>query len=868
MNLKSVIIFLGCTLLFASTAAIFSPRGTVITRLASSSSGQTRMTIVSPGEEKRFNPPLSKHRVYLPYWRIHDGFYTRIYIRNTNVRTPMTATLSLVGKHGTVTISEIKIESTQTFSMDVEEAFRHHSMPQSSDGNALIEFLAEAPGAINAFAQIVNQTESIAFSFPFQHTVSEAESKLDGVVWFNDRETDAFFSIYNTSGERVAATPILFIGRHPMKLARVNLKEFEAKTIKIPPMNGKVDDYPLSAGITIEHDGAPGTVIAQGWATNVARGFSTGFSFTSTNCDCKPGEKRHLYGTGVPIGVSAMMQGAIFDPLLILRNTSQGPIKVAPTFNFMLGDIPEKVRLPNVTLAKQETRVTNLRQYQQAGLIPDVINTGSIELEFESESGGLIAELASVSSTGFYTSQVPLVCSGKNALHMSYWRTDGDWDSMLQIENISKETTKAEITISYPGGLYIFEKPLKAGESAMISIKELQQTQLPDSKGNVIPLSATTGGVNIWSKDVNQALVINGMIVNAVTGTCGFCGAFGTVQAYGLTDMPQNCFGTAFQDYEVNETIPLYMALYFDTSQCGSDSVQNIQISTPSIFQIADSTTLLVVGIGSGQFSAETQQEWSGTEDPNCQSPYHIGDTAALQVRPKISGPTVVWWFNGADPGNANMPVSISLTTQSGGTSYSWTATANANKVSLQNATTNTVTVTGAAMSGQVGDVKIKVTVNGVASDEYAITVKAPNQLNRTNISHAASTNFGYRTEITYSIRDQFNASLLAGDLPVNEDFTTNAVADFPGMNWLITADGGGTLNGPVVSDVIEGENLTKNPTPQAPQNPLGTTKVVHWGQDIYIGSTMVGQGKKVQTATFQKYRDHANHENITSPVP
>ena len=87
-------------------------------------------------------------------------------------------------------------------------------------------------------------------------------------------------------------------------------------------------------------------------------------------------------------------------------------------------------------------------------------------------------------------------------------------------------------------------------------------------------------------------------------------------------------------------------------------------------------------------------------------------------------------------------------------------------------------------------------------------------------------------------------------------------------MNWLITADGGATLNGPTVSDVIEGENLTKNPTPQAPQNPLGTTKVVHWGQDIYVGSTTVGQGKKVQTATFQKYRDHADHENVTSPIP
>jgi hypothetical protein len=221
-----------------------------------------------------------------------------------------------------------------------------------------------------------------------------------------------------------------------------------------------------------------------------------------------------------------------------------------------------------------------------------------------------------------------------------------------------------------------------------------------------------------------------------------------------------------------------------------------------------------------------------------------------------------------ANPGNANMPVSVQLTTPSvSGGSYSWTATANANKISLQNATTNTVTITGVAMSGQVGDIKIRVTVNGVVSDEFSFTVKAPNKLNRTNIQHAASTNFGYRTEITYSIRDQFNNSLLGGSLPVNEDFTGNAIADFTGINWLMTPDGGGTLNGPVVSDVIEGENLTKHPTPQAPQNPLGSTKVVHWGHDIYVGSSTVGQGKKVQTATFQKYRDHADHENVTSPV-
>jgi hypothetical protein len=493
-------------------------------------------------------------------------------------------------------------------------------------------------------------------------------------------------------------------------------------------MNRKFDEYPLSAGITIEHDGAPGTVIAQGWATNVARGFSTGFSFTSTKCDCEPGEKRHLYGTGVPIGASAMMQGAIFSPLLILRNTSQTPITVVPTFNFMLGDLPKEVRLPNVTLAKQETRVTNLRQYQQTGLIPEVIDNGSIELEFESESGGLIAELASVSSTGFYTSQVPLVCSGKNALHMSYWRTDGDWDSVLQIENISKESTRAEITISYPGGLYSFEKSLKAGELAMISIKELQLTQLADDHGNVLPLSATIGGANVWSKDVNQALVINGMIVNAVTGTCGFCGAFGSVQAYGLTDMPQNCFGTAFQDYAVGDTVPLYIAMYFDTAQCGSDSVQNIQVSTPGVFQIADSTTLAVVGTGFGQFSAETQNTWSGPEDPNCQAPYHIGDSAGFDVHSRLTLGSITGVGKGHTktvqvtftPSPSTTAITLNLSTTTGSGSAVFDASGQS---SMTVSESESILIRGVTESSTAGNIRLEAKRNNLTIASFNFTV-------------------------------------------------------------------------------------------------------------------------------------------------
>ena len=47
-------------------------------------------------------------------------------------------------------------------------------------------------------------------------------------------------------------------------------------------------------------------------------------------------------------------------------------------------------------------------------------------------------------------------------------------------------------------------------------------------------------------------------------------------------------------------------------------------------------------------------------------------------------------------------------------------------------------------------------------------------------------------------------------------------------------------------------------PTPSPPQSPRSPTKVVHLGQEFWVGSGTNGQGARVQTDTLQKYIDHA----------
>lgn len=177
----------------------------------------------------------------------------------------------------------------------------------------------------------------------------------------------------------------------------------------------------------------------------------------------------------------------------------------------------------------------------------------TLDLRYTGEAGAVVAQLASVDQNGSFVSPVPLVCGGSPASHMSFWRTDGDWHSSVTIENIASEATDVEITISYPGGTYVLEQKLGAGKSAMISINELQQSQQPDREGRRIPLNATLGGVNIWSPRARGGLVVNAMLMNPVTRTCGSC----TEPGYAMS--------WAVSDKEANASTPLYYG--FDPHQ-------------------------------------------------------------------------------------------------------------------------------------------------------------------------------------------------------------------------------------------------------------------------------------------------------------
>jgi hypothetical protein len=345
--------------------------------------------------------------------------------------------------------------------------------------------------------------------------------------------------------------------------------------------------------VRVEYEGDPGAVVVQGWVIDERIGFSAPFSFHHrSSCNCAT-DTQHLYGAGIMLGAGGMGSGLVFSPYLPMRNNSAERIAISPVFTFDVAGKVQSVSLPGVALGPEETTVINFRKYQEDGLFPSSIEMGDIDLQYRGEPGALVAELASVDQSGTFVSPVPLICHGNPDQHMVFWRTDGDWHSSVTIENTASRDNDIEITISYPGGNYLFSKTIPPKATTMVSINDLQQPQTSDQSGSRIPPDATMGGINIWSRGGTDGIIINAMLVNPVTKTCGTCGGSGYVlYAFPVENYANIQTASNFEPQSLGDQFGMQMVLAWSTGNRSSDYWQNMHCSNPSVADMSGSNMI------------------------------------------------------------------------------------------------------------------------------------------------------------------------------------------------------------------------------------------------------------------------------------
>jgi len=187
----------------------------------------------------------------------------------------------------------------------------------------------------------------------------------------------------------------------------------------------------------------------------------------------------------------------------------------------------------------------------------------------------------------------------------------------------------------------------------------------------------------------------------------------------------------------------------------------------------------------------ETVAYYDGPEGGNCYHSYNPGGTGLIPVASvSISGASSLFHYQGpypqpndrtSLPGYSFPAPTITLTASPTGGSasgYVWSIVQGSDKVQFSGPTTNsTVQVSGIAKSSQANDVTIHVTatVNSQSvGATYSLTVREPTSITLISTSQGGpppGALFGYTSDITYEVRDQFNQAV-GENISVDETVT------------------------------------------------------------------------------------------------
>jgi hypothetical protein len=683
---------------------------------------------------------------------------------------------------------------------------------------------------------------------------AENRSDVQEAVWWAPPKSTSIIALGNVTGEPTGA--------------KVTFGNGEVQSIQLAPNGTQIIRRQNSKdveSVRIDITGMPGSIIPTGVITTKGGSFNSVIRFYDTKNTRQP----HLFANGLRL--------AEVTPHLVLKNTSTEPVTAQANAISLAGAANvQPITLPAVQLTAGETRELDLSSMtNKAGF-----EVASLKVSSSGPPGSLIGSIHSIGDRSGLSYDTPLRDTGAvRAMTGSYpWKVTNDFNTLIYITNVSDQEADFMGEINYRGGRVILDpRKLESGQTAVFDMRKIRDEEMGDSAGRKVSRTASSGQFK-WS----VRGVTNGK--HLLIGRAEMVSRSQRVStSYSCTDPCPPFYGaemtpypppTVFVNSQGNATI-METAFYDSGYQSGPFAVWADWSLSAAISSLNPDpgTTTTLTGTDPGGATLEgfvgiqTDYGWDGL---NCleYGTYEERDQGPTATRPTITGANTMWWFNGATPASYASQISIVLSTENTGNSYSWSVVSGTNKVTLQNQNTANVTLTSAGKSDSANDVGIQVVVDGQVSAQFNLTIRAPHRLVPGVIAHTSHSSQGYRTEIVYSIRDNFNNLLPGQPITVNEDFTTGVVYDFPGSNWQIALEASDTVNIPQFADVITGDNLTRTPVPQAPQNPIGETKVCHWTQDHYIGSTTIGAGRRVQTNTHQKYRDHAMHENIVSPIP
>jgi hypothetical protein len=352
---------------------------------------------------------------------------------------------------------------------------------------------------------------------------------------FYDNNTDGFIAVQNTSDKNVTVVPTVYVRQRPYQLDLVQLGPHKTKLIELRRELRKLQTEHVSAGgITLESSQS-GAVIAGGGLSSPEIGFSAPLRMDDPDLQAMRAKRlgQTLHALGVMIGADdptmsmGLASSARMNPIVNLRNVSNQTIQVTPVFRYQAGNRTKTFALQPIQLNSQQVRRIDLLPYWQSGQIPSSVSSGSLELTYTGKPASLIATVTSVDQTGSYVFDAKIDNKLAAGFHGEYWSTEGDNDTFITIKNITEKPATAWVSLQYDAGRGEYDLPpmvLQAGESHMIDLKMIQKEGMPGASNELLPETAIYGGLKLKEEPGGRHFLIDTVVFNPKTATCGVCG--------------------------------------------------------------------------------------------------------------------------------------------------------------------------------------------------------------------------------------------------------------------------------------------------------------------------------------------------------
>jgi hypothetical protein len=293
-------------------------------------------------------------------------------------------------------------------------------------------------------------------------------------------------------------------------------------------------------GISVEHNGPAGAVLARGFAQESGKGYSLALQFADPQ-----GAKSSAYqGAGLRLGVAGCEE---LTPVAVAYNAGTEEATVMGRMPYTMSDGgTAELSLPEVRLSPGESREIDVAAAITNASVPADVSAAGLEFEYSTGPGSVQMTALSVGTSGNQLFRVPLwdVPAQRSGTGGYPWRIAGNSSTFVYLKNTTDQPQDYTFQMSYEGGVYALGlKTIGPRQNVAMDLRALRDHQVPDVYGKTIPLTADHGQV-VWSVHGTDGLAMIGRSeqVDEVLGVsssyaCQYCCANSFYQA-GLS--PEN----------------------------------------------------------------------------------------------------------------------------------------------------------------------------------------------------------------------------------------------------------------------------------------------------------------------------------------